>query len=250
MSDPTKKPAEPAEPSESDERVERVEPARLHEVVPATRPAPVSELGLPESDETGDLIERAKVGDCEALNELFSRHHGLMVELARRKIGPRLRQKEDADDLAQTTFREATRDFSQYQYRGEGSFLRWLVQILQNKIRDKAEYYGASKRDVTRERPGEERIGDSEDLQRFDPPSPDLSVTQALAREEEFKILRSALDELSPDHRAAITLVFFEGRSLREAGEQMGGRSEDAVRMLLRRAEAHLLELTRTRIAR
>lgn len=208
------------------------------------------DLGPPESSETQDQIERAKAGDAQALNELFARHHGLMVELARRKIGPRLRQKEDADDLAQTTFREAARDFRQYQYRGEGSFLRWLVQILQNKIRDKAEYYGANKRDSSRERSADERIGDSGDLKRYDPASQDLSVTQVLAREEEFKILRAALDELSPDHRKAITLVFFEGLSLREAGEQMEGRSEDAVRMLLRRAESRLLELTRIRLAR
>lgn len=222
------------------------------EVIPASRPPEPrpSELGLPASDETPALIERAKAGDSEALNELFARHHGLMVELARRKIGPRLRQKEDADDLAQTTFREATRDFRQYQYRGQGSFLRWLVQILANKIRDKAEYYGATKRDSGRERSGEERMGDSDDLHRYDPPSHDLTVTQTLAREEEFKILRSALDELSPDHRKAITLVFFQGLSLREAGQLMDGRSEDAVRMLLRRAEGHLQELTRTRLTK
>lgn len=226
------------------------------EVIPASPPAePGSEprrldLGGAEgSDETSDLIERAKAGDCQALNDLFARHHGLMVEFARRRIGPRLRQKEEADDLAQTTFREATRDFGRYQYRGEGSFLRWLVQILQNKIRDKAEYYGATKRDASRERSGTGTMGDSDDLQRYDPPSPDPTVPQTLAREEEFAILRSALDELSPDHRKAITLVFFEGLSLREAGERMEGRSEDAVRMLLRRAEARLLELTRTRLA-
>lgn len=226
------------------------DPAQPDEVVPTARPEGRSgDLGLPESGDTPDLIERARSGEGQALNELFKRHHGLMVELARRKIGPRLRQKEDADDLAQTTFREATRDIRQYQYRGEGSFLRWLVQILQNKIRDKAEYYGATKRDIGRERSGETKLGDSEDLQRFDPPSQDLTVPQTLAREEEFQILRSALDELSPDHRKAITLVFFQGLSLREAGEQMDGRSEDAVRMLLRRAESHLLELTRIKLA-
>lgn len=227
-----------------------------HEVIPATRPAAgaggtsPTELGLPGTEETEALIERAKSGDCDALNHLFAAHHGLMVELARRKIGPRLRSKEDADDLAQTTFREATRDFGQYEYRGDGSFLRWLVQILQNKIRDKAEYYGATKRDSSRERSADERIGDSGDLRRYDPASKDLSVTQTLAREEEFKILRSALEELSPDHRKAITLVFFEGRSLRDAGELMEGRSEDAVRMLLRRAESRLLELTRVRLTK
>jgi RNA polymerase sigma-70 factor (ECF subfamily) len=228
------------------------------ELVPAMRPdeapsdqsrgRPALDLGPAESAETRALIERAKAGEPAALNDLFARHHGLMVELARRKIGPRLRQKEEADDLAQTTFREATRDFFQYQYRGEGSFLRWLVQILQNKIRDKAEYYGATKRDLRRERSTEEHVGDSGDLVRFDPPSKDLSVTQALARAEEFEILRDALEELSPDHRKAITLVFFEGLSLREAGNLMDGRTEDAVRMLLRRAESHLLELTRIRL--
>ncbi len=224
---------------------------RPDEVIPAARAAPrTGDLGLPDSGETPALIERAKAGEAAALNDLFARHHGLMVELARRKIGPKLRLKEEADDLAQTTFREATRDFDRYEYRGEGSFLRWLVQILQNKIRDKAEYYGATKRDVGRERPGDTPIGDSGDLKRFDPPSADLTVTQTLARAEEFKILREALDELSGDHRKAITLVFFEGRSLREAGELMEGRSEDAVRMLLRRAESHLHELTRTRLTK
>lgn len=226
------------------------------EMLPARPPEdPGSEdraldLGRAETDVTGALIERAQAGDAEALNELFARHHRFMVDLAKRKIGHRLRRKEEADDLAQTTFREATRDFGRYQYQGQGSFLRWLVRILQNKIRDKAEYYGANKRDSTRERSGDERMGDSEDLRRYDPPSQDLSVTQTLARAEEFAILREALEELSSDHRTAIALVFFQGLSLREAGERMGGRSEDAVRMLLKRAEAHVHELTRTRLAK
>jgi len=205
-------------------------------------------IGLLHLD-TEKLIECARAGDPVALNELFSRHHGLMVDLARRKLGPRLRQKEDADDLAQTTFREATRDFGRYQYRGEGSFLRWLVRILQNKIRDKAEYYGASKRDASRERSVEEGRSASGEPVRYEPSSDDLSVTRQVQREEEFAVLREALEELSPDHRRAITLVFFQGLTLREAGSRMD-RSEDAVRMLLRRAEARLRELTKTRLAR
>jgi len=237
--------SEPSDPRPPDD-----EPAR-DEVVPAPRSEDsleVPELGLPASEETAALIARAKGGDAEALNTLFSQYQSLMLELARRKIGPRLRSKEDADDLAQTTFREATRDLGRYEYRGENSFLRWLVRILQNKIRDKAEYYGATKRDVRRENPSETQVGDSGDLKRFDPPSRDLTVTQTLEREEEFRILREALAELTPDHRKAITLVFFEGNSLAAAGAAMD-RTEDAVRMLLRRAESRLQELTRARLA-
>jgi len=192
------------------------------------------------ADETSRLVDRAQGGDIDALNELFQRYHSTMVEVARRKLGPRLRLKEDPDDLAQTTFREATRDFSQYRYQGEGSLLRWLIQILQNKIRDKAEFYSAGKRDLSRERAMESKGDDEDDRGPMDFSSSDLTVTQVVARDENFELLRDALVDLSEEHRRAITLVFFQGLSLRQAGERMGGRSEDAVRMMLRRAESKL----------
>src|SRR5688572_22102990 len=117
--------------------------------------------GSDGNDEVRALVERAKAGDTNALNDLFARYHQTMVEVARRKIGPKLRLKEDPDDLAQTTFREATRDFARYEYQGQGSLLRWLVQILQNKIRDKAEFYAAGKRDLTREHSSDDEAGAS-----------------------------------------------------------------------------------------
>jgi RNA polymerase sigma-70 factor (ECF subfamily) len=204
---------------------------------------------LPEgfkSDTTAELVRRAKEGEVDALNELFARYHGLMVEVARRRLGPRLRLKEEPDDLAQTTFREATRDFKSYEYRGERSLLRWLIQILQNKIRDKAEFYAAGKRDASLETALEMPLDPERDLApRKEPASRDLSVTRQVQRDERFELLRSGLQQLTPEYRQAITLVFFEGLSLRQAGERMGGRSEDALRMMLRRAEAKLGEILR-----
>jgi RNA polymerase sigma-70 factor (subfamily 1) len=200
-----------------------------------------------ETPDTADLVRRAQTGDVDALNELFARYHSQMVEIARRRIGPKLRRKEDPDDLAQTTFREATRDFKNYEYRGEGSLVRWLVHILQNKIRDKAEFYSAGKRNTSLETaldaPLDRRNSDSKGME---PEAPDLSVTRQVQRGERFELLRKALVELSPEYREAITLVFFQGLSLREAGQRMGGRSEDALRMLLRRAEAKLRDLLKT----
>ena len=204
---------------------------------------------LPEPHEvTGDdvsaLVTGAQEGDAEALNALFERYYGLLVDVAKRRLGPRLRAKEEVDDLAQTTFREATRDFGRYQYRGDGSLLRWLIQILNNKIRDRAEFYSAGKRDISRERAIEGGpSNDGESPQAFQVPSPDLSVTMQVSRDEQFGILRESLDRLSQEHRQAITLVFFQGLTLREAGKRMDGRSEDAVRMMLRRAEARLRDI-------
>ncbi len=210
---------------------------------PETLPGPEALAGA----DVEALVARAQAGDPAALDGLFRRYYGLLVDVARRRLGARLRQKEDADDLAQTTFREATRDFSRYRYQGDGSLLRWLIQILNNKIRDRAEFYTAGKRDIRRERAIE--TGDTEGgAPRIEPPSQDLSVTRQVSREEEFAILREALEHLSPEHRTAITLVFFQGLSLREAGERMEGRTEDAVRMLLRRAEARLGKLVRLKL--
>lgn len=215
---------------------------------PDEEDAEVAESPEPNREvaETAELVELAQGGDVDALNELFARHYQTMVELARRRLGARLRAKEEPDDLAQTTFREATRDFANYQYRGEGSFLRWLIQILQNKIRDRAEFYSAGKRDLTKERPMEAPALDRDSGARsFEPSAHDLTVTLQVQRGEDFDLVRRALAELSPDHRKAITLVFFQGQSLREAGRQLGGRTEDAVRMLLRRAEARMGEILR-----
>lgn len=222
----------------------------LAPATPGSAPSPTaaSMFELPEDFEDEStllLVERAQKGEVEALNELFARYHALMVEVARRRLGPRLRHKEDPDDLAQTTFREAVRDFPRYQYRGKGSLVRWLVQILQNKIRDKAEFYAAGKRDTSLETsltPSDPQrdLGDMEI-----PDDEDLSVTRTVQRDERFEILRDALQQLTPEYRQAITLVFFQGLSLREAGERMNGRSEDALRMLLRRAEAKLREILR-----
>jgi RNA polymerase sigma-70 factor (ECF subfamily) len=229
------------------------------ELIPAGPPVDAEPVEVDEdpsaseeflTDEVRVLVERAQGGEADALNELFTRYHDHLVDLARRRLGPRLRAKEEADDLAQTTFREATRDFRQYRYRGETSLMSWLVRILQNKIRDKAEYYAAGKRDVSKERALEDTYSGSTEADpvRREPESADLSVTRIVQRKEEFAVLRQALEELSADHRKAITLVFFEGLTLREAGRRMDGRSEDAVRMLLRRAEARLGELTRARL--
>src|SRR5262245_12886480 len=213
---------------------------------PATVELPLA-FELPsgfESDETGQLVARAKSGDAQALNELVARYHRVMIEIARRKLGTRLRLKEEPDDLAQTTFREATRDFGNYQYRGEGSLVRWLVQILQNKIRDRAEFYGATKRDLSRERTMEAPPSkDLEAMPTLEPESRDLSVTMSVQRDENYEHLHRALTELTPEHRQAIALVFFQGLQLREAGEAMGGKSEDAVRMMLKRAEGKLGEI-------
>jgi len=115
------------------------------------------------------------------------------------------------------------------------------MQILQNKIRDRAEHWSASKRDTSKEVSLQAGSSDEDGSSAIhDQASRDLSVTGFVQRKERAGRLEEALAELPDEYREAITLVFFQGKSLREAGEQLGGRTEDALRMMLRRAEAKL----------
>ncbi|HIL37425.1 MAG TPA: hypothetical protein EYG26_08110, partial [Planctomycetes bacterium] len=92
-----------------------------------SQPSEAPAIELPEeflTSEVEELVNQAQAGDTKALNDLFTRYHETMIQVARRQLGARLLAKEEPDDLAQTTFREATRDFARYQYQGEGSLLR------------------------------------------------------------------------------------------------------------------------------
>ena len=196
-----------------------------------------------QDDETAELVRLAQEGVRPALNTLFGRYRPVAVDLARKRMGSRLQAKEDPEDLAQTTFREAARDFSGYEYRGDRSFFGWLSRILQNKIRDRAEFHSAAKRDSSREvsftrAPGK----DSDDKPQFEPASSGLSGLESAELREQLELLHEHLEELSQLHREAIRLVYFEGLSLREAGERLGQRSEAAIRMLIRRAADRLKE--------
>ncbi len=194
-------------------------------------------------EETAELIRLAQDGEGPALDTLFSRYRRGVVELARKRMGPRLQAKEDPEDLAQTTFREAARDFSRYEYRGDRSFFGWLSQILRNKIRDRAEFHSAAKRDSTREisLTPTPTSGES-DRPQFEPVAPGLSAEEHAELREQIVLLHKHLEQLSPIHKRAIRLVYFDGLSLREAGRELDGRSEAAVRMLIRRAADRLEE--------
>lgn len=190
---------------------------------------------------TERLVRRAQAGEGPALDELFGHYRPRVVDLARRKMGARLTAREDPEDLAQTTFREAARDFSGYEYRGKRSFWAWLTRILQNKIRDRAEFHGAAKRDTRREVALDLPARFAGDERRpFELAAREYGGLDRAALNEDLARLHAGVETLPPLQRQAVRLVFFEGQSLRQAGHRLGRRSEDAVRMLIRRAARSL----------
>jgi hypothetical protein len=89
-------------------------------------------------------------GDAAALDALLRRHLPDLMVFVRAKSGPRLRAQESCSDLVQTVCREALQSVEHYEWRGEGSFRRWLFTLAMNKLRNRADYHAAERRDAAR----------------------------------------------------------------------------------------------------
>ena len=180
------------------------------------------------SDEptTRTLLRKAREGDRAAMEALFARSYPDLVQAARFRMGAALRARMDTLDLAQDAYFDAFRDLERYRYRGKGSFRRWLLGILENKIRSRLDFLRARKRDARREVVLEERQA---------PPAPVGSPTQEVVRGEDRERLERAMDRLPERYRDVIVSRYYLRMSWREIGE-LTSRSEEAAQMLCHRA--------------
>lgn len=108
------------------------------------------------------LIQRLRVGEEDAATALYLRYADRILNLANYQTSKALSYKVGAEDIVQTVFRTFFRRASNGEYQAvEGDALwKLLLVIALNKIRKKADYYHAQKRDVRRDisldfRPGE-----------------------------------------------------------------------------------------------
>lgn len=177
----------------------------------------------PESITKG-LWRRATSGDPAAYEQLFSMHTDRLLVFIRARLMGHLRGKIEPEDVLQDAYAAALRSFSDFEYTDEGSFVRWMCRIIDNRLRDMHDHFTAKKR---QEIP----------LARSSPTGP---VT-ALRRAENSQRIEQALSLLSPEHREVLLLRYFEGLTSEETGQRMN-RSPGAVRNLAARA---LVELGR-----
>lgn len=187
------------------------------------------------------LIRQAKGGDEAALNDLFKRYSPRVLQIVRLRLGAAMRAKLESQDIVQEAFARAVKGFDRFELRHEGAFLHWLGELIRNSIRDRADHFGALKRNARLESPLE--AGHAPDasvdmsLPGFDP-----TPSRILENQEDLRKLTDAMDRLPEDVRDVIVYRDLEELSFAEIGEMMG-RSEDAARMHYVRAKAKLAGL-------
>src|SRR6185436_18319376 len=91
---------------------------------------------LPALDSTFELVERAKSGDDDALNQLFARYLPPLRRWASGRLPQWTRDLMDTDDLVQETVVRAVKRIDRFESRHEGALQAYLRQAVVNRIRD------------------------------------------------------------------------------------------------------------------
>ena len=182
------------------------------------------------SDE--EIVRRVRDGDAAAATILFDRHVDGLREAARRGLPASVRGKVGPSDVVQDAYLAAFLDLGDFEDRGDGSFARWLRQILEHKLLNEVRRHaGVAKRDARREVRLATGTGGAAGAPTSGEPSPSAEVAAA----EESAALRAHVESMSDDDRTVIRLVHDEGLTFVDAAGRMG-RTPDAVRKLYGRA--------------
>src|SRR5688572_29173622 len=99
------------------------------------------------------LMERLRRGDPEAAQRIFRHFARRLIGLARERLGPRVRQKVDPEDVLQSVFRSFFTRHADGQYDLEGWDSLWslLTVITLRKCGYRTRHFRAARRDVQRE---------------------------------------------------------------------------------------------------
>jgi RNA polymerase sigma-70 factor (ECF subfamily) len=193
---------------------------------------------MPSEDATATLVARASSGDATAMEALLARHLPGLRAYVRLRAGPKVRAQESCSDLVQSVCRDVLGNLNGFRYEGEAAFRGFLCKAALRKIADRAEHWGAQRRDVAREvriDRGDHSADEAllELYRRSGTPSEAASARETLDR------IEAAFDALPDDKREAVVLERILGLPREEVARQMG-RTPDAVRHLLFRGLAEL----------
>lgn len=184
------------------------------------------------ADSSLELVRRIQDGDLTAWDALYARHRDRLLLSIRCRLGPALRARLQSEDILQSVMKDAVDDLERFEPRAAHALEHYLHVCAWNKIRSKAEYFGAKKRsgEVPLSASVAEGVAASEPLGYHD-----------AARYERLERGLAAI----PEHlREVVILRKIENVSNREAAAVIG-KSPEATSKMFARGIARLGALMR-----
>ncbi|QGJ69416.1 ECF RNA polymerase sigma factor SigD [Planctomycetales bacterium 10988] len=173
------------------------------------------------SESTQKLLEDAKAGRQEAVEELLEQHRDGLIRAVRLRLDRNLSARVDASDIVQEVLIEASRRLPNYLEDPKMPFHVWLRHMARDQMIDAhRRHRGAQRRSMDREQPlvhGEDENGPIDWSQEL-ADSGLTPATQAMRRELTRRFL-GVLERLSEDDREIILLRHFEHLGNAEAAQ-------------------------------
>ncbi len=180
-----------------------------------------------------DLMKRIASGDREAFRRLFRRYAPTGMSLAHRV----LRQPHLAEETVQEAFLSVWRNPGGYDAE-RGSVRAWLMSTVHHRAVDLV------RREEAQRRRSEEAILDAGGVTE----DPADLVVEEIGLPQERAAVRGALDDLPPEQRQVIELMYFEGMSQSKISERLGlplGTVKSRTLLAMRRLRASLVGMER-----
>lgn len=184
---------------------------RQNTSIPTGQPGPPGSPGDGAEDNDHVLVARSQKGDKNAFRLLFVRYQRRAYALAFGVV----HNQQDALDVVQDAFLKAHRHLGTFE--GSASFYTWLYRIVMNVAID---HVRKQSRSPTVDY-DDAVLAEEGSMDELMPSSLGRDPARELARKEIREQIDSALEKLSPNHRAVLIMREIEGLSYEEMAEAM-----------------------------
>jgi RNA polymerase sigma-70 factor (ECF subfamily) len=171
------------------------------------------------SGDTCDLIARARAGEREARNEIFSRHRDRLRRMVELRLDARLKSRIDASDVIQDAYFEVAERLDEYLRHPTLPVFLWLRLVVSERLTTLHRHHlGTRMRAASREvslyrdaMPAASSAALAAQLL-----GKQTSPTQAVVRAERMLRVQESLNNLDPMDREVLSLRHFEQLSRSE----------------------------------
>ncbi|HLU48150.1 MAG TPA: sigma-70 family RNA polymerase sigma factor [Planctomycetota bacterium] len=179
----------------------------------------------PDAADTQTLLDRARSGDADAVDQLLARHRPALRRAVDLRLDPALAGRLDASDIVQEAFLVASERLKSYLADGSMPFHLWLRRIALDRMIDAhRRHRGAGRRSVDRERRLEKRrdLGASSGELIAELEASGLTPVAAALRREMADRVLEAMEQLPEKDRELLLMRHFEQLSNREVARALG----------------------------
>jgi RNA polymerase sigma-70 factor (ECF subfamily) len=192
---------------------------------------------MPPEPSFEELMGRLRQGDEAAARQIFEEYAERLIALARSRLGQRLRQKVDPEDVLQSVYRSFFTRHARGQLQLEGWDGLWgmLTVITLRKCGRWVERFTCQKRNVAAEVPA---VGDGDSAGGWEAVARDPTPVEAAILAETVEQLIQGLEGRERD----IVTLCLQGWTVPEISARVG-RTRRTVQRVLKRAQEHLQRL-------